>query len=98
MEAVYAPIKDACWTSREASEAAMLPLITAYNDWSEWDDERLKNAAQIIATSTINRIIAEMNYLPEEIRHRCRTATDLTSALEAVQEGAQVTINTQLQR
>lgn len=82
---IYSPLSDACWSSTEVRTEAMLPLIAAFKDWREWDQSRVKWMVEQIAILTVKRIIAEMDYLPEKTRKKCRDVFNTKTALEAAQ-------------
>jgi hypothetical protein len=81
----YSPLYDACWSSPGVKSKAMLPLTAALKHWRTWDQPRIKRAVEQIAIHTVRQIIAEMDYLPDESRTKCRQAFDTKTALEAAQ-------------
>ena len=86
----YEPINNACWSSVEVRTETMLPLVAAFKNWREWDQQRIKQAVEQIAILTIKRIIAEIDYLPEKTRNLCRNVFDTTTALKAAQAAADI--------
>jgi hypothetical protein len=76
-------INDGPWTSNEARTKALLPLLAALSDWSEWGKERQKRWADRVTIRTVNLLIAELPYLPATIAKNCCTATTPARAAEA---------------
>src|ERR1035441_2211880 len=81
----YSPLNDACWSSAEVKAQAMLPLIAAFKDWRQWNQSHLKRTVEQIVIHTVKLVIAEMDYLPEQTRSKCRKVFNTTTALEAAQ-------------
>jgi hypothetical protein len=81
----YSPLNDACWSSAEVKTETMLPLITAFKHWREWEQSHVKRTVEQIAIKTVKLIIAELDYLPEQARNQCRKVYNTATALEAAQ-------------
>ncbi len=83
------PLNDARWSSDTARTAALLPVMAALWDWTSWSTERRQAWAERVVIATVNQIISELPSLPDEIRVRCRAATDITAARAAAWASAE---------
>jgi hypothetical protein len=80
---IWRPLEDAAWSCNRVRENPMLPVRAAYNDLIMWDAWRLKHAVETIDIRMVNRIFAEMEPLPEEVRNQCRSVVAERQVLEA---------------
>ncbi len=74
------PLNDARWSSDEARTAALLPVMAALWEWTSWSAERRQAWVGRVVIATVNKIIAELPSLPDEIRVQCRAVTDIKAA------------------
>lgn len=86
------PEKVRCWDIRAINDAyadgarrtkAMLRLYAAYAGSMDWPTDRQQAVASRIAILTMNRIIAELPGLSDEVRQQCRDADTLDAAAAA---------------
>jgi hypothetical protein len=59
------PLNDGKWGSNKARTEAMLPLMSALWDWSDWSKNRQQKWAEIIAIETVRQ------FRPLKIRREC---------------------------
>ncbi len=74
------PINDGPWSSDTARTTALLPVMAALWDWSEWSQSRRVAWASCVALMTVQQIVSELPGLSDDIRTQCREAKDLTAA------------------
>ena len=82
------PLNDAMWSSDQARTEALLPLIAALSDWSQWSTTRQHKWATIVAVETVRQIISRLTHLPDVVRKQCRQALDAGAAEAAMAAAA----------
>jgi hypothetical protein len=85
---VWKPLEDAAWSSEALREDVMLLLRIAYHDFDTWHPKRLESAVETVSILTVRRILAEIEWLPEEFREECRDAVTQHQAFEAANKAA----------
>ena len=68
------PVSDALRTTH------LLPLLRAYDGSMDWPIARQISVVEKIIIATVNHIIAELQYLPEDLRAPCRVAATVAQA------------------
>src|SRR5215469_15946027 len=71
------PLNDGPWSSDQARTDALVPVMVALWDWSEWTPARQQQWSARVAIATVNQIIAELPGLNDDICRQCREATTL---------------------
>ncbi len=74
------PLNDAPWSSDEARTAALLQVMVALWNWSEWSSARRTAWASRVAINTVREIVSELPSLSDEVRVQCRAAMTLPKA------------------
>jgi hypothetical protein len=77
------PINDAFGADDKARTEAMLPVMAALWDWTNWAAERRQRWVTKVVIRTVREIIAELPGMPAHIRQQCKGAKDLKSAKAA---------------
>ena len=85
------PLNDMFGTGPRADKlrtAALLPLMAALWDWSNWSITRKQKFATCLIIGTVQEIISELPGLSKDIREACRKATTLEAARAAAEAAA----------
>lgn len=73
-------LNDSRWPSDEDRTRAMLSVVAAYQDWPSMPLTRRQAIADRLVILTMQRIVADLPYLPDDIRRRCRRVKTIKAA------------------
>lgn len=92
-EAAIVPFEflEALWFSPALIPERIPILMRAYWGWGEWSPGRQLAVGQRLAMLTVQRLIADLPCVSQEVAHTCREATTLAAA-EAAAEAALVEV------
>ena len=79
-------LNDAPWSSDTVRTTHLLPVLAALWDWPTWDIKIQRDWATRVALETVRQLVAELPGLPDDMRVRCRNATNLAEARAAAVE------------
>ena len=78
-----------CWDIRPVNDILvsddlrtthLLPLLRAYDGSMDWPIARQISVVEKIIIATVNHVIAELQYLPDDLRAPCRVAATVAQA------------------